>query len=87
MATTKYFTYRGVDFTVTAAGAGSILVDAMWPRSIYLAYRRPITWTSSNTMAFDYCTESDIPKGSYYRNMKAAQREFYTEYKERLSQI
>lgn len=38
-------------------------------------------------MAFDYCDAEKMNKGSYYKNAKAAQREFYTEYKHKLNEM
>lgn len=83
----KNFIYRNIEFSVIPNGSGKIQCTAVWPRSIYNAYRKPISWSSNNTLAYDYCTKENIPKGSYYKTAKAAQREFYTEYKEQLDKI
>lgn len=83
----KFFVYRNIEFTVAAGGSGRITCCAVWPRSIYDAYRRPICWTSTNSEAFDFCTEEKTPPGCYYKNAKAAQREFYHEYKSQLDKL
>lgn len=66
-----------------AAGSGNIKCVAVWPRSRYELLRKPIEWTSQNTMAFDYC-DGKPPKDCYYKSAKAAQREFYEEYKQKI---
>ncbi|MDO4802088.1 MAG: hypothetical protein Q4A15_07970 [Prevotellaceae bacterium] len=77
---TKSFKYRNKEFMVTPVGFGQYRVDVfVWDRREDRF--KEISFRSNNSMAYDYCLEGCEERKSYYRNCRAAQREFYNEYK------
>lgn len=77
---TKSFKYRNIEFMVTPVGFGQYRVDVLvWDRREGCFKEK--SFRSNNSMAYDYCVGERVERKGYYRNGRAAQREFYNEYK------
>lgn len=77
---TKYFKYRNIEFKVTACGRGRVAVVA-FVRNQYGNLISTDSYTSDNTMAYDYCDAENAKESGYYKSNREACREFYNEWK------